>query len=235
MGLYAAERAGNTAVAIGATLGNSVTLDRSSLAVTHHHRRRVRPTETVDLLVPVLVLAIARRWCRDGPLMPRSATGFMSARRKARCSGSAPMCCGMHNECHSSDVRARRAGDIAAHLTSDATVIAPRLPEPVVSLVFAQAFRLAGLPWRSCSPLTGAWAPSRSARYHVHALMATRLRGTITVVPVGACRTPSGGCRPCSPTWSGALRDIKAANRQTWAGRACRRRGGWAVAGAGSG
>ena len=199
-------------VAIGATLGNSVIwIVRPWLL--HLIVDDVFGQGNRELLVPVLVAigavgvataidATVGHWFHE-----RAAQGAMLGLRSdvLRHAQRMPL----------SDVRARRTGDIAAHLTSDATVIA-RVYLAFVSLVFAQAFRLPAylaimfaIDWR-----LGVIALSSLP---IHVLMATRLRGTIRSAS-GRVQDTVGRLTAVLTDMVGGVRDIKAANRQTWAG-----------------
>ena len=201
------------AVAIGATLGNSVIwIVRPWLL--HLIIDDVFGQGNRGLLVPVLIAlgavgvvtaidATVGHWFHE-----RAAQGAMLGLRSdvLRHAQRMPL----------SDVRARRTGDIAAHLTSDATVIG-RVYLAFVSLVFAQAFRLPAylaimfaIDWR-----LGVIAVSSLP---IHALMATRLRGTIRSAS-GRVQDAVGRLSAVLTDMVGGVRDIKAANRQTWAGR----------------
>ncbi len=199
-------------VAIGATLGNSVIwIVRPWLL--HLIIDDVFGQGNRGLLVPVLLAigavgvvtaidATVGHWFHE-----RAAQGAMLGLRSdvLRHAQRMPL----------SDVRAHRTGDISAHLTSDATVIG-RVYLAFVSLVFAQAFRLPAylaimfaIDWR-----LGAIAVSSLP---VHALMATRLRGTIRSAS-GRVQDSIGRLSAVLTDMVGGVRDIKAANRQTWAG-----------------
>ncbi len=199
-------------VAIGATLGNSVIwIVRPWLL--HLIIDDVFGQGNRELLVPVLVAigavgvvtaidATVGHWFHE-----RAAQGAMLRLRSdvLRHAQRMPL----------SDVRARRTGDIAAHLTSDATVIA-RAYEDFVSLVFAQAFRLPAylailfaIDWR-----LGLIALSSLP---IHVLLSTKLRGT-TRSASGRVQDAVGRLSAALTEMVGGARDIKAANRQTWAG-----------------
>ena len=199
-------------VAIGATLGNSVIwIVRPWLL--HLIIDDVFGQGNRGLLVPVLVAIGAvgigtaidttvGHWFHE-----RAAQGAMLRLRSdvLRHAQRMPL----------SDVRARRTGDIAAHLTSDTTVIA-RVYLDFVSLVFAQAFRLPAylailfaIDWR-----LGVIALSSLP---IHALLVTRLRGT-TRSASGRVQDAVGRLSAILTDMIGGVRDIKAANRQTWAG-----------------
>ena len=199
-------------VAIGATLGNSVIwIVRPWLL--HLIIDDVFGQGNRGLLVPVLVAigavgiltaidATVGHWFHE-----RAAQGAMLRLRSdvLRHAQRMPL----------SEVRARRTGDIAAHLSSDATVIAGVFLD-FVSLVFAQAFRLPAylailfaIDWR-----LGVIALSSLP---LHALMATRLRGT-TRSASGRVQDAVGRLSAVLTDMVGGVRDIKAANRQTWAG-----------------
>jgi len=200
------------AVAIGATLGNSVIwIVRPWLL--HLIIDDVFGQGNRGLLVPVLIAlgavgvvtaidATVGHWFHE-----RAAQGAMLGLRSDVLRHAQRMPLG--------DVRARRTGEIAAHLTSDATVIG-RVYLAFVSLVFAQAFRLPAylaimfaIDWR-----LGAIAVSSLP---IHALMATRLRGTIRSAS-GRVQDAVGRLSAVLTDMVGGVRDIKAANRQTWAG-----------------
>ena len=199
-------------VAIGATLGNSVIwIVRPWLL--HLIIDDVFGQGNRGLLVPVLVAigavgiltaidATVGHWFHE-----RAAQGAMLRLRSdvLRHAQRMPL----------SEVRARRTGDIAAHLSSDATVIAGVFLD-FVSLVFAQAFRLPAylailfaIDWR-----LGVIALSSLP---LHALMATRLRGT-TRSASGRVQDAVGRLSAVLTDMVGGVRDIKAANRQIWAG-----------------
>ena len=199
-------------VAIGATLGNSVIwIVRPWLL--HLIIDDVFGQGNRGLLVPVLVAigavgigtainATVGHWFHE-----RAAQGAMLRLRSDVLRHAQRMPLG--------DVRARRTGDIAAHLTSDTTVIA-RVYLDFVSLVFAQAFRLPAylailfaIDWR-----LGVIALSSLP---IHALLVTRLRGT-TRSASGRVQDAVGRLSAILTDMIGGVRDIKAANRQTWAG-----------------
>ena len=199
-------------VAIGATLGNSVIwIVRPWLL--HLIIDDVFGEGNRGLLVPVLVAigAVGIMTAIDTTVghwfHERAAQGAMLRLRSdvLRHAQRMPL----------SDVRARRTGDIAAHLTSDATVIAGVFLD-FVSLVFAQALRLPAylailfaIDWR-----LGLIALSSLP---LHALMATRLRGTMRSAS-GRVQDAVGRLSAVLTDLVGGVRDIKAANRQTWAG-----------------
>ena len=199
-------------VAIGATLGNSVIwIARPWLL--HLIIDDVFGQGNRGLLVPVLVAIGA-----VGIAMAINATvGFWFHQRAAQ-----GAMLGLRSDVlrHAlrmplSDVRAHRTGDIAAHLTSDATVIGG-VYLAFVSLVFAQAFRLPAylaimfaIDWRLGVIALGSLP--------IHALMATRLRGT-TRSASGRVQDAVGRLSAVLTDMVGGVRDIKAANRQTWAG-----------------
>ena len=209
---YMRPSAWNYSVAIGATLGNSVIwIVRPWLL--HLIIDDVFGQGNRGLLVPVLVAIGA-----VGITMAIAATvGFWFHQRAAQ-----RAMLGLRSEVlrHAlrmplSHVRAHRTGDIAAHLTSDATVIG-RVYLAFVSLVFAQAFRLPAylaimfaIDWR-----LGVIAVSSLP---IHVLMATRLRGTIRSAS-GRVQDAVGRLSAVLTDMVGGVRDIKAANRQTWAG-----------------
>ena len=201
------------AVAVGATIGNSgLWILRPWLL--HLIIDDVFGQGNRELLVPVLglvaVVGVARaidttvgHWFHQ-----RAAQGAMLRLRSDVLRHAQRMPLG--------EVRARRTGDIAAHLTSDATVIA-RVYEAVVSLVFAQAFRLPAtltimfvIDWR-----LGVIALSSLP---IHALLSTKLRGT-TRSASGRVQDAVGRLSAVLTDMIGGTRDIKAANRQAWAGR----------------
>ena len=209
---YMRPSAWDYSVAIGATLGNSVIwIVRPWLL--HLLIDDVFGQDNRGLLVPVLVAigavgvataidATVGHWFHE-----RAAQGAMLRLRSnvLRHAQRMPL----------SEVRARRTGDIAAHLTSDATVIA-RAYEDVVSLVFAQAFRLPAylailfaIDWR-----LGLIALSSLP---IHVLLSTRLRGT-TRSASGRVQDSVGRLSAVLTEMVGGVRDIKAANRQIWAG-----------------
>ena len=209
---YMRPSAWDYSVAIGATLGNSVIwIVRPWLL--HLLIDDVFGQDNRGLLVPVLVAigavgvltaidATVGHWFHE-----RAAQGAMLRLRSnvLRHAQRMPL----------SEVRARRTGDIAAHLTSDATVIA-RAYEDFVSLVFAQAFRLPAylailfaIDWR-----LGLIALSSLP---IHVLLSTRLRGT-TRSASGRVQDSVGRLSAVLTEMVGGARDIKAANRQTWAG-----------------
>ena len=187
-------------VAIGATLGNSVIwIVRPWLL--HLIIDDVFGQGNRGLLVPVLVAigavgvvtaidATVGHWFHE-----RAAQGAMLRLRSdvLRHAQRMPL----------SDVRARRTGDIAAHLTSDATVIA-RVYTRTSSRWCSPKPSACPRIWRSCSPSTGASASSRSVRSRSMRCCYRRSFAARHGQPAGACRTPLGGCRPCSPRWSGA-------------------------------
>ena len=199
-------------VAIGATLGNSVIwIVRPWLL--HLIIDDVFGQGNRGLLVPVLVAIGAvgigtaidttvGHWFHE-----RAAQGAMLRLRSdvLRHAQRMPL----------SDVRARRTGDIAAHLTSDATVIAR---------VYL-GFRLPGVrpsvPPASVSgdPVRHRLAPGRH-RAQLAAdpcVLVTRLRGT-TRSASGRVQDAVGRLSAVLTDMVGGVRDIKAANRQTWAG-----------------
>ena len=201
------------AVAVAATIGNSgLWILRPWLL--HLIIDDVFGQRNRDLLVPVLVLVavvgVARaidttvgHWFHQ-----RAAQGAMLRLRSdvLRRAQRMPL----------SEVRARRTGDIAAHLTSDATVIA-RVYETVVSLVFAQAFRLPAtltilfvIDWRLGVIAVGSLP--------IHALLATKLRGTMRAAS-GRVQNAVGRLSAVLTDMIGGTRDLKAANRQAWAGK----------------
>ena len=209
---YMRPSAWDYSVAIGATLGNSVIwIVRPWLL--HLLIDDVFGQDNRGLLVPVLVAigavgvataidATVGHWFHE-----RAAQGAMLRLRSNVLRHAQRMPLG--------DVRARRTGDIAAHLTSDATVIA-RAYEDFVSLVFAQAFRLPAylailfaIDWR-----LGLIALSSLP---IHVLLSTRLRGT-TRSASGRVQDSVGRLSAVLTEMVGGARDIKAANRQTWAG-----------------
>ena len=200
------------AVAVGATIGNSgLWILRPWLL--HLIIDDVFGQGNRELLVPVLGLVAAVGVARAIDTTvghwfhQRAAQGAMLRLRSdvLRHAQRMPL----------AEVRARRTGDIAAHLTSDATVIG-RVYEAAVSLVFAQAFRLPAtltilfaIDWR-----LGVIALSSLP---IHALFATKLRGT-TRSASGRVQDAVGRLSAVLTDMIGGTRDIKAANRQTWAG-----------------
>ncbi|MCY3912855.1 MAG: ABC transporter ATP-binding protein [Chloroflexi bacterium] len=209
---YMRPSAWDYSVAIGATLGNSVIwIVRPWLL--HLIIDDVFGQGNRGLLVPVLVAIGA-----VGIAMAIAATvGFWAHQRAAQ-----GAMLGLRTDVlqHAqrmplSDVRAHRTGDIAAHLTSDATVIG-RVYLAFVSLAFAQAFRLPAylaimfaIEWR-----LGVIALSSLP---IHVLLSTRLRGT-TRSAGGRVQDAVGRLTAVLTDMVGGVRDIKAANRQTWAG-----------------
>ena len=209
---YMRPSAWNYSVAIGATLGNSVVwIVRPWLL--HLIIDDVFGQGNRDLLAPVLIAigavgvatainATVGHWFHE-----RAAQGAMLGLRSDVLRHAQRMPLG--------EVRARRTGDIAAHLTSDTTVIA-RAYEDFVSLVFAQAFRLPAylailfaIDWR-----LGAIALTSLP---IHVLLSTRLRGT-TRAASGRVQDAVGRLSAVLTEMVGGVRDIKAANRQSWAG-----------------
>ena len=209
---YMRPSARDYSVAIGATLGNSVIwIVRPWLL--HLIIDDVFGQGNRGLLVPVLLAigavgvvtaidATIGHWFHE-----RAAQGAMLGLRSdvLRHAQRMPL----------SDVRAHRTGDIAAHLTSDATVIG-RVYLAFVSLVFAQAFRLPAylailfaIDWR-----LGLIALSSLP---IHVLLSTRLRGTIQSAS-GRVQDAVGRLSAVLTDMVGGVRDIKAANRQIWAG-----------------
>ena len=159
------------------------------------HRRLVRASETASCWCQssysIAAVGVATGHRHHGRALVSPARGL-----RGPCSDSVRTCLRQAHRLPLGQVRARRTGDIATHLTSDATVIArvyedcglswysPRRSDcrPTLAILFAIDWRL-GVIALSSLPL--------------HALFATtKLRGTDTVVPAGACRTPLDACRP---------------------------------------
>ena len=113
------------------------------------------------------------------------------------------------------DLRGRRTGDIVSHLTADAAVISTGYLH-AVSVVFANALRLPGylvimflIDWR-LGLITVATLP-------IHALMATRVRGR-TQAAGRRVQDAMGRLSAVMTELVGGARDVKAFNRQRWAG-----------------
>ena len=113
------------------------------------------------------------------------------------------------------DLRGRRTGDIVSHLTADAAVISTVYLH-AVSVVCANALRLPGylvimfvIDWR-LGLITVATLP-------IHALMATRVRGRTQAAGRGV-QNAMGRLSAVMTELVGGARDVKAFNRQRWAG-----------------
>jgi len=113
------------------------------------------------------------------------------------------------------DLRGRRTGDIVSHLTADAAVISTVYLH-AVSVVCANALRLPGylvimfvIDWR-LGLITVATLP-------IHALMATRVRGRTQAAGRGV-QNAMGRLSAVMTELVGGARDVKAFNRQQWAG-----------------
>lgn len=113
------------------------------------------------------------------------------------------------------DLRGRRTGDIVSHLTADAAVISTVYLH-AVSVVCANALRLPGylvimfvIDWR-LGLITVATLP-------IHALMATRVRGRTQAAGRGV-QDAMGRLSAVMTELVGGARDVKAFNRQRWAG-----------------
>ena len=113
------------------------------------------------------------------------------------------------------DLRGRRTGDIVSHLTADAAVISTVYLH-AVSVVCANALRLPGylvimfvIDWR-LGLITVATLP-------IHALLATRVRGRTQAAGRGV-QNAMGRLSAVMTELVGGARDVKAFNRQRWAG-----------------
>ncbi len=113
------------------------------------------------------------------------------------------------------DLRGRRTGDVVSHLTADAAVISTVYLH-AVSVVCANALRLPGylvimfvIDWR-LGLITVATLP-------IHALMATRVRGRTQAAGRGV-QNAMGRLSAVMTELVGGARDVKAFNRQRWAG-----------------
>ena len=112
-------------------------------------------------------------------------------------------------------LRGRRTGDIVSHLTADAAVISTVYLH-AGSVLFAQALRMPGylvimfaIDWR-LGLIAVATLP-------IHALMATRVRGR-TQAAGARVQGAMGRLTAVMTELVGGARDVKAFNRQGWAG-----------------